>query len=534
MLQFEVTFSESYISESDAQVILDREPRQQPQPTYEAQSSQTDLASQIRESTAADGSPPEGATYDDEADDGSPQISETYEVMNVPPSRYLCSIPVLAPPPAPNQTATDLAKAEEAREMSRAARSGWELMDGLNGQCMYFVSGWWSYSFCYGDQVVQFHALPTPKNGAPVKDPHSQEYVLGRVPQSRSPPKHKEAQGQAKQADGGRQDVQKHEGASPAHPNTDLQVKGDQRYLVQRLAAGTICDLTGRERTIEIQYHCNPGASGDRISWIKEVTTCTYLMEIRTPRLCEDVAFLPPKPTRAHPISCQLIVSSEEEAVLWHQRKTLEAHDKMTGGGSAAAQGKNAKAEAGVGYRQGAAPAQKDYRGMTIGGVVIGGRRVLGSGEDGQPAPKLAPPRNFVAGKFPPANRLVEVLATAKSKADGGQVEVMTDEELEKLELSPDAIAELRRELQKLAGDKGWKLEVIEMPGGEPEIRGVVESDEDEWSELTGAGKGKGTGAGAGSGGNAGGNGNKGAGKKPEQDDDDEEGSEEKFFKEEL
>ncbi len=82
------------------------------------------------------------------------------------PSRYLCSIPVLAPPPAPNKTATDLAKAEEARELVRASTRGWELMSSLNGQCMFYVSGWWSYSFCYSDEVVQFHALPNPKTGS--------------------------------------------------------------------------------------------------------------------------------------------------------------------------------------------------------------------------------------------------------------------------------------------------------------------------------------------------------------------------------
>ena len=130
-----MVISESYISESDAQALLDRNLR--PQPTYEAQFSSTDLASQIRESAAADNpSTREGAYNDGDAEDGSSQISETYEIMNAPPSRYLCSIPVLAPPPAPNQTATELAKAEEAREHTRAANSGWELMSGLKDQCM--------------------------------------------------------------------------------------------------------------------------------------------------------------------------------------------------------------------------------------------------------------------------------------------------------------------------------------------------------------------------------------------------------------
>jgi len=428
--------------------------------------------------------------------------------MHVPPSRYLCSIPVLAPPPAPNQTATELAKAEEARELQRATSHGWELMNGLEGQCMYFVSGWWSYSFCYDREVVQFHALPTPKNGAPVKDPHSQDYVLGRVAPRRPA---------ANQDDKQNQGVQKHEPApASAPPNAELQVKGDQRYLVQRLDGGTICDLTGRARTIEIQYHCNPGASGDRISWIKEVTTCTYLMEIRTPRLCEDVAFLPPKPTRAHPINCQLIVENNE-AAKWHKQKTLESQAK-----GVAAKQEKLTAQKG---------AQKGSSGMSIGGVVIGGRQVLGTGEDGQAVPKLTPPRGFVAGKL--GGQLVEILATAKSKAEGGQIQVLTDEELEKMDLNPEAIEELRQELQKLAGDKGWKLEVVEMPGGEPEIRGVVEADEDEEEADAGDSRGR-KGSGRKPGGSGSGSGSKAGGNKKKKTKDEDEGSEEKFFKEEL
>ena len=82
-------------------------------PTYEAQFSQTDLASQIRESNAAEDGARDGAksprpgAYGDDASDGSPQVSETYEVMNVPPSRYLCTLPVLAPPSPTNHTATE-------------------------------------------------------------------------------------------------------------------------------------------------------------------------------------------------------------------------------------------------------------------------------------------------------------------------------------------------------------------------------------------------------------------------------------------
>lgn len=483
MRQFEVVFLDTYISELDAQRLI--EDSKSAQSTYTADfSSQTDLTSQIRESAAAD------APHDADPEDGMPEISEEYEVMNIPPSKYLCSVPILAPPPAPNQTATELAKAEEARELARANSKGWELMSGLDNQCLFYVSGWWSYKFCYGKDIVQFHALPNGvKGGVPVRDPNSQEYNLGRVEPAPRPKKNAKKSKGHKELQAGVDGAQKPvEDAPVPPPNTELQVKGDQRFLVQRMEGGTICDLTGRERTIEVQYHCNPGSTGDRIGWIKEITTCSYLMLIHTPRLCEDIAFLPPKETRAHPINCQLILDSEDDVAAFRLRKSLEAAEALRVGQGQEGQEADQTVKTQT-HEQGG----HKFRGMEIGGIVIGGKQ-LHNPEDGQPAPKLKPPKGFVSGKIG-GGPITETLAKALSKAEGGTVEMLSEEELEKMNLNPDAVEQFRKKLEEIAGEKGWTLEVVEMPGELPEIVGMIDDDEDD--------------------GNA-------------------EGSEEKFFKEEL
>lgn len=401
-----------------------------------------------------------------------PEVSEEYEVMTIPPSKYLCSVPVLAPPPAPNQTATELAKAEEARELARANTRGWELLSDLENQCLYFMSGWWSYKFCYGQDIVQFHALSSGvKGGLPARDPHSQEYILGRTEdvytKKNSKKPNKELQTDVN-------DQRQTEFRTP--PNSELQVKGDQRYLVQRLEGGTVCDLTGRERTIEIQYHCNPGSTGDRIGWIKEITTCSYLMLIHTPRLCEDVAFLPPKETRAHPINCQLIVESEEDANALRLRQSIEASEAAgVIQGQEEAEGEKEKSS--KGEQDGRRTSR--FSGMEIGGVVIGGKQ-LHSTEDGQPPPVLKPPRGFIPGKGVSTAPLIETLAKALSKADGGTVEVVNTEELEQLNLTPETLEHFRKELEKIAGDRGWSIEVVEMPGEDPELRGNIEIEDGE------------------------------------------------------
>ncbi|KAI1420769.1 glucosidase II beta subunit-like protein-domain-containing protein [Xylaria sp. FL1777] len=475
--QFEVVISDTYISESDARALLDSPDAVHP--GYNAGlASQSDIAPADPARAAAVG-------------DRDRAAAESYEVMSMPPHRYLCAIPVIEPVPAPNKTATELAKAEEARELARASAHGWDLINELDGTCLYYMSGWWSYRFCYGQDVVQFHAIASSvKSGPPMRDVNTAEYVLGRVPDphvASRPPRRGQQQQQQREKDG--QEPRPGTGAAtPAPPNTDLQVKGDQRYLVQRMGDGTICDLTGRERTIEIQYHCSPDSTQDRIGWIKEVTTCSYLMLVNTPRLCVDVAFQPPKEERANTISCRAIVSESGQAE-WHARKTLEAQAAMVGRAKEAAKSP-----------------------IVIGGVVVGGRRILGKGEDGKDAPKLSPPRNFHSDSGGGLEKLVEIIASATGKDEGGEVNIMTEEQLQELDLSPEIIENLRKEIQKLAGDRGWQLKMVELPGNNRELVGIIDDDgESESGSQRNGGKEDNAAA-----------------------KDEGEGSEEEFFKEEL
>ena len=234
----------------------------------------------------------------------------------------------------------------------------------------------------------------------------------------------------------------------------ELQVKGDQRYMMQRLDEGTVCDLTGRDRTIEIQYHCSPGATTDRISWIKEVTTCAYLMVVHTPRLCDDVAFVPPKETKANIITCRDIIP-EEGLQEWSQRKMIEVEDMLIGRGRGA-----------TGNGDKGTP-------VTIGGIVVGGRKTFG-GE----VPRLAPPRGIR-----PANAAAQVVkVVAKGSGKEKSFEVLSDEDLAQLGIDSETISKMREDMKKVAGEKEWKVELIDLEGEDDTraLRGVVMDDADE------------------------------------------------------
>ncbi|KAK1829309.1 glucosidase II beta subunit-like protein-domain-containing protein [Podospora conica] len=489
--QFEVTF-DSYILETDALALV--ESKRAAHGTYTPDASQTNLAARVRESGTAD------AAADPTADsDDPPEVAETYEILTSPPSRYLCSVPTIPKQPELNQTANNLAKAEEARELTRANTRGWELMSALDGHCLFYVSGWWSYNFCYGKDIVQFHSVRTVPGGAPVKDPQTPEYVLGRAPVPAKAKKPSTDTAVQKVHGGSGSADPDTKGVAP--PNTELQVKGDQRYLVQRLDGGTLCDLTGRPRTIEIQYHCTPGLSGDRIGWIKEITTCTYVMVVQTPRLCADVAFLPPKETRAYPISCRQIVDSHEEAAWYHGRTLEAAQEAARAADVAAAQARNSKEQIKGGKN---APPHNPFAGVTIGGVVLGAKRLLAS-QGGGKIVELTLPRGFATAKLP-GTALAELAATLK-KGDGAKMAAMSVEELLEMGIDAESIEVLRKEL-KMMGDDGWEIAVEVVPGTED-------------AADAGAAPKKAKAAGS----------NKG---RPEQDDSEEEGSKETFYKEEL
>ncbi|EGO56116.1 hypothetical protein NEUTE1DRAFT_83111 [Neurospora tetrasperma FGSC 2508] len=548
--QFEVIFSDSYISEADALALLEAA-NKTPKPTpasdgaHDGSTTRTDLTSAIRESATANADTDNG----DDSIGGTSPLRETYELIAHPPMRYLCSIPIIAPPPALNKTATELAKAEEAREVTRAYNKGWELMRGLENQCLHFVSGWWSYQYCYGKSIVQYHAVPNPKGGPPLRDKNSQEYILG----TSLPPSSHSHKGKQIEVPNNEQKQ-----LSPP-PNTELQAKDNQRYLVQRLDGGTICDLTGRPRTIEIQYHCNPALSGDRIGWIKEVTTCAYLMVIHTPRLCADVAFLPPKETKAHPITCRQIISSDEEALSFNQRRK----NTIDSAAAAAATTEDQK----QGSESGSAE-KLSYQGLTVAGIPIGARRIL-------PSTHVLPLPRHLQQQRQEAQQgnLLEALTKAAFKADvfgdygddnnnnhpkpgkgrkaagagkgqSGQKEIkkmrISERDIDKLGLDQQTLDALREEIRAAGLDPDRNLNDEREAGGEivwefyadvsgDEEDGVAEEgkevfvwyeDEDEGGEQAEAGKdhkgrkkgGNGEGSGSGS----------------------EEGSKEEYYRDEL
>lgn len=349
--------------------------------------------------------------------------------------RYLCDIPIVEINGTNSMTEDEESakkKAiEEEKELVRATDRGLELLQEMEGTCMYYVSGWWSYSFCYKKQVRQFHALAAGggiPNYPPVEDPATHAYVLGRF--------HSDDEDDEMPAEstGTNREIEE----SPNGDITELQTKGESRYLVQRLGGGTICDLTGRERRIEVQFHCHPQTT-DRIGWIKEITTCSYLMVIYTPRLCHDVAFQLPQPENVYPIECREILSSDEEVDNWKKMNAHKASQKLVNSGS------------------------PEF--PVVGGIEVGAMKLVGT--EGR---RIEKGRVASAGE-----ERVQVVA----QRENGELQSLSRDELNKIGLDPEGIENFKDQLEELAKGKDWRLEVVEVYG-ERGLRGIVDTDEDQ------------------------------------------------------
>ncbi|RFU26015.1 hypothetical protein B7463_g10320, partial [Scytalidium lignicola] len=422
--QYEVYFSQSIISDTEAYTLLNNIPKP-PSETESPPSADTkSISSQAKSSS-----------YNTNDHNDLDSSKSSYELMYLKNKPYLCSIPFVTPP-LKNETSEAEARATEAKELARATDRGWELLQDLEGSCLYFVSGWWSYSFCYNAEVTQFHAIPQYPGkppSPPERDPNAQMYVLGKVKSQKSA---------VTDEWGNEVEKPKQKVTAATSAGTELQVKGDTRYLVQKLEGGTICDLTGKPRRVEIQYHCMPNMS-DRIGYIKEVTTCSYLLVVYTPRLCNDVAFAPATESKANAIVCRAVISEDEMGSREELKGEIATNDE-----------------------------EKVNQVINIGGVVVGAGKYIG--KDGNRIPIAA---DF--GQESPDSK-VEIIASGKSETEGGAVELASEEELQKLDLDPDIVEAMKVELEGVANGRSWSIKVVDAPGQVRQILMIIDDEEEE------------------------------------------------------
>ncbi|XP_059575267.1 protein OS-9 isoform X2 [Alligator mississippiensis] len=139
--------------------------------------------------------------------------------------------------------------------------------------CLRKTKDWWTYEFCYGRHIQQYHIEESEIKG----DVLYLGYYQSAFDWDNETAK-----------------------ASKQH-----RLK---RYHSQTYVNGSKCDLNGRAREAEVRFLCEEG-SGDYIARVDEPQSCSYVLTVHTTRICHHPFLRPPAAATPQPIRCQPALS---------------------------------------------------------------------------------------------------------------------------------------------------------------------------------------------------------------------------------
>lgn len=198
-------------------------------------------------------------------------------------------------------------------------------LKSLSNQCLYYRWGWWTCSFCYGKDILQFHQSDS-GSSVPKPDEGSIVYTLGSF---ESLKKNSDVLQDKKFLKSGNP-IELENAISHNKKDIRIETTGVVPYLIYSLKQGTLCELTGSERTIEVQFYCSEDSKTDSIAWIKELRSCHYQMAIYTQKLCEIPIFVPSKKADPNKIVCKKLSPHNQHQLftipvnLNHESKMLD------------------------------------------------------------------------------------------------------------------------------------------------------------------------------------------------------------------
>lgn len=214
----------------------------------------------------------------DDDDDTKPLSQDSVIIMTNNNEKYQCILPVV-----------DIKTRSKFQESISSAKLELEFLRGMldSKNCDYRLEIYWTYEFCHGRHIRQYHEEKGAGNL-----PVVQEYYLGRYNREQF-----------------NQDLnaakEKRNQDSESHPPI-VKVDGmDLPYYEVIYDSGTNCDLTDIPRRSRVLYVCYPESKGE-IYELKETSTCEYEIVILTSALCQHPSYGPRKDP-VHIIDCHSI-----------------------------------------------------------------------------------------------------------------------------------------------------------------------------------------------------------------------------------
>ncbi|XP_063149968.1 protein OS-9 isoform X2 [Candoia aspera] len=142
--------------------------------------------------------------------------------------------------------------------------------------CLIKTKDWWTYEFCYGKHIQQYHTEESEIKG----DILYLGYYQSAFDWDNETAK-----------------------ASKQH-----RLK---RYHSQTYVNGSKCNLNGKPRETEVRFLCEEG-SGDYIARVDEPQSCSYVLTIHTTRICHHPFLRPPSTATPQTIRCHPALNPAE------------------------------------------------------------------------------------------------------------------------------------------------------------------------------------------------------------------------------
>ncbi|XP_048216735.1 protein OS-9 isoform X2 [Perognathus longimembris pacificus] len=220
---------------------------------------------------------------------GQSQASDVVIVSSKYKQRYECRLPAGA------------IHFQREREEETPAYQGPGIPELLSpmrdAPCLLKTKDWWTYEFCYGRHIQQYHMEDSEIKGDVLYLGYYQSAFDWDDETAKASKQHRL-----------------------------------KRYHSQTYGNGSKCDLNGRPREAEVRFLCDEGAglSGDYIDRVDEPLSCSYVLTIRTPRLCPHPLLRPPPSAAPQAILCHPSLQPEEYmAYLQRQADPKQSEKKI-------------------------------------------------------------------------------------------------------------------------------------------------------------------------------------------------------------
>ncbi|KAF7234814.1 Protein OS-9 [Varanus komodoensis] len=142
--------------------------------------------------------------------------------------------------------------------------------------CLIKTKDWWTYEFCYGKHIQQYHMEESEIKGDILYLGYYQSAFDWDNETAKASKQHKL-----------------------------------KRYHSQTYVNGSKCNLNGKPREAEVRFLCEEG-SGDYIARVDEPQSCSYVLTVHTTRICHHPFLRPPSTATPQTIRCHPALSPAE------------------------------------------------------------------------------------------------------------------------------------------------------------------------------------------------------------------------------